>query len=44
MKSTGIPVSLKQLIILFIERTIIAIPFAAVFVKILFNLLLRYKL
>lgn len=36
MKSTGIPVSLKQLIILFIERTIIAIPFAAVFVKILF--------
>ncbi|EQK42285.1 nucleoside recognition family protein [[Clostridium] bifermentans ATCC 638] len=36
MKSTGIPVNLKQLIILFIERTIIAIPFAAVFVKILF--------
>lgn len=36
MKSTGIPVSLKQLIILFIERTIIAIPFAAFFVKILF--------
>lgn len=36
IKSTGIPVSLKQLIILFIERTIIAIPFAAIFVKILF--------
>ncbi|MGL5651947.1 MAG: YjiH family protein [Paraclostridium sp.] len=36
MKSTGIPVNLKQLIILFIERTIIAIPFAAFFVKILF--------
>ncbi|MEG2786637.1 MAG: YjiH family protein [Romboutsia sp.] len=36
MKSTGIPVSIKKLIILFIERTIIAIPFAALFVKVIF--------
>lgn len=36
MRSTGIPVSLKQLIILFVERTVIAIPFAAIFVKLIF--------
>lgn len=36
IKSTGIPVSMKQLIILFIQRTLIAIPFASLFVHLLF--------
>jgi nucleoside recognition membrane protein YjiH len=36
IQSTGIPVSIKRLVILFIERTIIAIPFASLFVSIIF--------
>jgi len=36
IKSTGIPVSIKQLVILFIQRTLIAIPFAALLIKIIF--------
>lgn len=36
MKSTGIPISIPKLIILFIQRTIIAIPFATLFVNIIF--------
>jgi len=36
IQSTGIPVSIKQLIILFIQRTIIAIPFASLFAHIIF--------
>lgn len=36
MKSTGIPVSIPKLVVLFIQRTIIAIPFAALFVNIIF--------
>ena len=36
MKSTGIPLSIKQMVIIFIQRTIIAIPFASLFAHILF--------
>lgn len=36
MKSTGIPVSIPKLVVLFIQRTIIAIPFASLFVSIIF--------
>lgn len=37
MKSTGIPISIKKLVIVFIQRTIIAIPFASLFSHIIFS-------
>lgn len=36
MKSTGIPLNIKQMVVIFLERTVIAIPFAALFSYIIF--------
>ncbi|MEG0480923.1 MAG: nucleoside recognition domain-containing protein [Clostridium sp.] len=35
IKSTGIPISIKQLVVVFLQRTVIAVPFAAVFAYII---------
>lgn len=34
--NTGLPVKFKELMIMFVQRTIIAIPFVAFFIHILF--------
>ncbi|MEF9952367.1 MAG: YjiH family protein [Clostridium sp.] len=35
IKSTGIPISIKQLVVVFLQRTVIAVPFAALFAYII---------